>query len=363
LISKSIPLSRNMEFFLDKKRVWKTLLLTALFNTIIALFLTHLGFGGGFMVNLIFSQSIGLSICSSILLGHYFVRAPSGRGHILMVLGAMIIGATAGSFLGALIAGIPFTVILQGRPALFIQMLFMGILFGTVISYFFFSREKISQTEALLQEEQIKRLTLEKKTLETHLRLLQAQIEPHFLFNSLSNILSLLESDPAKGRRMLEDLTRYLRASLTRAREDTTTLGQEMELVQAYLDICKVRMGERLRYSVELPGRLRDHPFPPMLVQPLVENAVKHGLEARIEGGGISVLVEETPVALRLTVSDTGLGITGDRDGGVGLTNVRERLEALYDGKGRLILEENRPSGLKVTIEIPHEGSEGYHSR
>jgi len=344
-----------MELRLDKKRVLTTLALTAVFNTIIALFLTHLGFGDGLGINFIFSQSIGLCMCSFILGGHYFVRSPSLPGHAILLLITMPAGAAAGAIIGALIVGIPLSEILRGKPAFFIQMLFIGILFGTMITYFFFSRERISQTEAELQKEQIKSLTLEKSTLETRLRLLQAQIEPHFLFNTLSNVLSLFESDPTKGKAMLEDLTRYLRASLSRTRDRMTTLGQEMDLVRAYLDICKVRMEERLRYTIEAPDTLRDMPFPPMLVQPLVENAVKHGIENKMEGGEILIRAEDQAGCCRLVVSDTGSGLSEDTISGIGLANVRERLDALYSGKARLLLEENHPSGLKVTMEIPHE--------
>ena len=137
-----------MELPLDRKRVLTTLALTAVFNTIIALFVTRLGFGTGLFVNFIFSQTIGLCICSLILAGHYFVRGPSITGHVLMLLVAMPVGAALGTFIGAQLAGIPFSQILQGQPALFLQMLFIGVLFGTMITYFFFSRERLSQTEA-----------------------------------------------------------------------------------------------------------------------------------------------------------------------------------------------------------------------
>ena len=344
-----------MELRLDKKRFLTSLALTVVFNTIIALFLTHLGFGSGLYINFIFSQSIGLCMCAFILAGHYFVKRPSIPGHALLLLVAMPAGAAVGAFVGTQIAGFSFSEILRGRPAFFIQMLFIGILFGTMITYFFFSRERISQAEKQLQEEQIKRLTLEKKTLETHLKLLQAQIEPHFLFNTLSNILSLLESDPTKGKAMIEDLTRYLRASLSRTRDRMTTLGQEMDLVRAYLDIYKVRMGERLRYTLEVPEALRDLSFPPMLVQPLVENALKHGLEPKIEGGNIVVKVEQDTDCCRVSVADTGAGLLENSVAGIGLANVRERLEVIFNGKAHLTLEENQPSGLKVTMEIPCE--------
>ena len=340
---------------MDRKSVVTTLALTAVFNTIIALFLTALGFGKGLGANFVFSQSIGLCICSAILAGHSFVRGPSIAGHLAMLLVAMPVGATAGALVGALMAGIPLSEILRGRPALFVQMLFVGILFGTIITYFFFSREKISETQEKLKEEQIRNLTLEKKTLESHLRLLQAQIEPHFLFNTLSNILSLLDSDPVKGKSMLIDLTRYLRASLSRTRDRMTTLGQELDLVRAYLDIYKVRMGQRLRYTMKVPEGLKETPFPPMLVQPLVENALKHGLEPRVEGGEIRVAAEDLGDRFRLVVSDTGAGLMENTLAGVGLSNVKERLEALYGDRGRLILEDNQPSGLRVTMEIPRD--------
>ncbi|MBI5582509.1 MAG: histidine kinase [Deltaproteobacteria bacterium] len=341
----------------------KTLLLTAVFNTVIALFLTLLGFKPEFLPNFIFSQAIGLSICSCILAGHYFFKNLSPAGHFLMVLGAMVLGVTAGAFFGSLATGSPLAGLLRERQFPFIQMLILGILFGTIITYFFFSREKISQTESLLREEQIKGLTLEKKALETRLRMLQAQIEPHFLFNSLSNILSLIDSDPARGKTMLVDLTRYLRASLTRTREGTTTLGQEMDLIRAYLAIQEVRMSGRLRYSLDIQASLRDRPFPPLLVQPVVENALQHGIEPKIEGGELTVRAEETADRLRLVVADTGLGLNGKEKMGIGLTNVRERLAALFDGRGRLILEENRPSGLRVTIEVPNEAPAGRPGR
>jgi LytS/YehU family sensor histidine kinase len=154
---------------------------------------------------------------------------------------------------------------------------------------------------------------------------------------------------------MLMDLTRYLRASLSRTRDRTTTLDQELDLVRAYLDIHKVRMGERLRYTIEVPEALRNLSFPPMLVQPLVENALKHGLEPRVEGGDIVIKVEDYADGYRLTVVDTGSGLSEEAIGGIGLANVKERLEALFNGKARLTLEENQPSGLKVTMEIPCE--------
>ncbi len=183
---------------LDRRRFFKSLLITALFNTIIALFLTVLKYGDGFAINFIFSQCIGLSICTSILTGHLFLKNPTALQHFIMILITLTLGAVLGSFLGAFILGMSFAGIFQGTPVSLFQLLGIGILFGSVITYFFFSQERIAQSKVEMQEERIKRLDSEKSALETHLKMLQAQIEPHFLFNSLSTVLTLMDTDRKK---------------------------------------------------------------------------------------------------------------------------------------------------------------------
>ena len=339
---------------IDGKRLVTSLLITALFNTIIALFLTHLEYGRGFLVNFIFSQSIGLSICASIMAGHLLLRNLNTLQHFFMILISMILGATLGSLLGIFLAGMPLINVFQGKPVPLFQLIGIGILFGSVITYFFFSQERISQVRAEAQEERIKRLDMEKKTLETHLKMLQAQIEPHFLFNTLSTTLTLVDTDREKAVRILSDLIRFLRATLSKSRKDQTTIGSEMEMARAYLSIHRIRMEDRLDYSINMDEALKEEPIPPMLIQPLVENAVKHGLEPTVEGGLLAITAESDSHITRITVSDTGRGLDENGYAGFGLTNIRERLHSLYGPKGRLILEENRPAGVKATIEIPH---------
>ena len=338
---------------INRRHVIRAFSYTAVFNTAIAIFLTFLEFGGGFVDNFIISQCVGMSICSCVMIVHFLFKFVNPFMQLIVIIVALTIGSIVGVLLGTVVAGIGPSIFFQ-KYSLF-QMIILGLLFGSIISYFFVSRETISATKALVQEEKIKRLTSEKKFAETNLRLLQAQIEPHFLFNTLSNILSLSDTDPERGKSMLEDLIHYLRSSLSKTREKTSTIGHEVELIQAYINIFKVRMGDRLRYHIDVPDSIRDVPFPPMLVQPLVENAIKHGLEPRIEGGEISFSAEEEGGILRFEISDTGLGFNEDGEIGVGLSNVKERLQSLYGDKGRLILEENQPSGLKTIIEIPKE--------
>ena len=333
--------------------VVRSFLLTSVFNTLIAAFLTIFEFGDDFFTNFIFSQCIGISICSCVLMAYRFLQKVNLILQLILVATAVIVGSVIGTLLGALAVGINPLIFLE-RHGYLIRILLIGVMFGSIITYIFTSWQRIEVSEAQVQEERIKRLTSEKQMAETNLKVLQAQIEPHFLFNTLSNVLSLLDTDPPKAKSMLSDFIQYLRKSISKIRGESATLGQEIEMIKAYLNIFKVRMGNRLRYRIDLPKHMEDLPFPPMLIQPLVENAIKHGLEPRVEGGEIFIRAEEKEGILRLEVVDTGLGFKEDHDSGMGLSNIRERLQSIYRDQGRLMLEENQPHGLKATIEVPH---------
>jgi PAS domain S-box-containing protein len=214
--------------------------------------------------------------------------------------------------------------------------------------------ERRRAEQSRLKEQEVRRISAERQVVETQLRMLQAQVEPHFLFNTLANIISIIEKDPKLAQEMLRHLTKTLRHALLRSREEVSTLAQEAELLENYLSIFKVRMGLRLDYSVNIPQEIMMLPFPPMLLQPLVENALKHGIEPKIEGGSITIKAEKSGGLLRISVIDTGLGFSDPADSdGMGLENVRARLRALYKDEARLILEDNVPSGLSATIEVP----------
>ncbi|NTZ84428.1 histidine kinase [Burkholderia metallica] len=190
------------------------------------------------------------------------------------------------------------------------------------------------------------------------LALLQAQIEPHFLFNTLANVQSLIERDPARASTMLDSLNRYLRASLRRTRDATSTLGEELELVDALLKIASIRLGERLSYAIDVPADLHALSFSPLLLQPLVENALLHGIEPSLDGGVIVIRGRMRGGMLELNVIDTGVGL-GKSDsplhGGVGLANVSARIRTLYGERGRVAVETNTSAahGVTATLLIP----------
>ncbi len=192
---------------------------------------------------------------------------------------------------------------------------------------------------------------------EARLRALQAQIEPHFLYNTLANVVSLIGPKPAQAQRMLERFIDYLRASLAASRSEEATLGSEAALIAAYLDVLAVRMGERLRYRIDVPDALRQYRIAPMLLQPVVENAIAHGLEPKVEGGEIVVSASVEGEQVYVRVSDTGVGLNESAPrkpgGGVGLSNLRERLRSLYGGAAKVELLENQPCGMTVRLVLP----------
>ena len=200
---------------------------------------------------------------------------------------------------------------------------------------------------------EVDREALEREMQAARLQVLQAQIEPHFLFNSLANVRRLLRTDGVAGRAMLADLLRYLESALPRLREDQPTLEREVEIVRAFLGVHQVRMGERLKVDFDVPPSLGKRVVPPMMLITLVENALKHGLQPLLEGGAIRVAATSGPTTLRVQVEDTGRGLGSSLGAGTGLTNIRARLRSMYGAGAELSLRVNEPRGVVATIELP----------
>jgi hypothetical protein len=214
---------------------------------------------------------------------------------------------------------------------------------------------KAAEATETAESEQLKR-----QVIEARMAAMQAQVEPHFLFNTLASIDHLIETDPPRASQMQKNLIALLRASMPSMREASPTahnLGREMAVIRPYLEILKVRMEDRLQTNISVPEGLLSAEFPSMMIQSLVENAIKHGLEPKAEGGRLGVTAEIVHGNLAVTVADTGLGFgrAATAGTGIGLANIRERLKLLYGDRASMVVADNSPSGTVVTLTVPYQ--------
>jgi hypothetical protein len=239
----------------------------------------------------------------------------------------------------------------------FVGSLGMSLLIALIIGLQARSHYKALVARADAEALRSRALASEKRLAEAGLKLLQAQIEPHFLFNTLANVHGLIDSQPDLARDMLGNFIHYLRASLHVTRQTETTLGMEVSMLESYLALFAVRFQGRLRVTVAVPEALSGVAIAPMLLQPLVENAIKHGIEPSVRGGEVSVRARQEGGMLVIDVGDTGLGFRSDAPQGVGLGNIRDRLQALYGDSAQLDIAEGpgppESRGTVATIRVP----------
>ena len=217
-----------------------------------------------------------------------------------------------------------------------------------------------AETKAAVATETAESEQLKRQVVEARMAAMQAQVEPHFLFNTLASIDHLIETDPPRASTMQKNLIALLRASMPTMRENhpaAHNLGREMAVIKPYLEILKVRMEDRLQTQINVPDGLLSADFPSMMIQSLVENAIKHGLEPKAEGGTLTVKAEIVHGKLAVTVADTGLGFgkAATAGTGTGLNNIRERLQLLYGSKAQMTITENAPSGTVVALTVPYQ--------
>lgn len=233
-------------------------------------------------------------------------------------------------------------------------VIFIPLFIMAIIAKFFIDRARAAQRVAEEKKQEADFHAMTRQVTEARLMALQAQVEPHFLYNTLANVQALTEADPPLASKMVEHLIQYLRAALPKMRETTSTVGQEMDLVRAYLNILKIRMGSRLEFAINLPDDVAKLAFPPLMLPSLIENAIKHGLEPQREGGRIDITASRLAGLISIEVKDTGRGFGSDTSGGgVGLANIRERLAGLYGPEAKLTLTENEPHGVIATLQVP----------
>lgn len=222
---------------------------------------------------------------------------------------------------------------------------------------FFGSAWEEKKIAELMAAEKLKVVSSEKQLVQAQMRMLQAQIEPHFLFNTLANIQSLIGKSPERANLMMDNFIAYLRQTLSASRSQDGTVQQEIDLIRHYLELIKIRMAERLEFEIDIAPTLVTRALPPMLLQPLVENAIKHALEPKEEGGKVRIRGESIHPTnqIRFTIEDNGLGFGANPDSsgtGVGLANLRERLQVLYDGAATMDVIDANP-GTKVVLTLP----------
>jgi sensor histidine kinase YesM len=249
------------------------------------------------------------------------------------------------SFLGLVLAGI------LNRPTLAMMFIVASFIIKVVAGGKRRAERTANEATKRAETEQ-----LERTVLEARMEALQAQIEPHFLFNTLASIDRLIQTDPPRASRMQQSLIHYLRSAMPQMRDGRRpSLGQQIDLCSAFLEIMAVRMEGRLQPVVSVPEGLKSAVFPSMMLQTLLENAIKHGLEPKPEGGRLEIGAEIVDGKLAVHVLDTGLGFMPKAAGGVGLANIRERLQALYDGRAELIISIPPDGGTCATIKVPYE--------
>ena len=241
-----------------------------------------------------------------------------------------------------------------------VDLAILWVLASAVIKAMYKGRIQ-AEVKAAQATENAESEALKRQVVEARMAAMQAQVEPHFLFNTLASIDHLIEVDPPTASKMQKNLIALLRASMPTMREANANgavrdLGRELAVIKPYLEILQMRMEERLQTEIDVPEGLMSAEFPPMMIQGLVENAIKHGLEPKAEGGKLTVKAEILHGKLAVTVADTGLGFgrAATSGTGVGLANIRERLQLLHGSKANVTVTENQPSGTVVTITVPY---------
>ena len=313
--------------------------------------------------NFVIANCIGYLIHGGFRLGDALLPRRTWRGGFALrttyYAGITTIGVFGGYWLGFALLGMAdargFVFSAQGAW----EIGLLSLIISAILASIFLSRERQARAEAAFQRERARVEATEHQFHLAQLKLLEAQIEPHFLYNTLANVISLVDADPAAAKRMVARLIDYLRHAARVGGPAEATVGRQIELLRAYLDLMALRTNARLSYQVDMTPEVATLPLPPMLLQPLVENAIKHGLEPKVAGGLVRVGAHREDSLLVLTVADNGLGFPATRGagaGGLGLSNLRARLDTLYGARARMTIEDAQP-GTTVTLALPIESA------
>ncbi|WAC75591.1 histidine kinase [Roseateles sp. SL47] len=269
---------------------------------------------------------------------------------MICLIAGTTLGYGSGTWLGNHITGLHFKGPFDAPWQALLGTIGFSLLPGIALTFIFLWRGKAAAAEARAE-------TLRRQAAETQLRLLESQLEPHMLFNTLANLRVLIGMDAARAQAMLDHLIAFLRATLVASQADRHALRDEFARLEDYLALMQVRMGQRLRFEFVLPAEVADIQVPPLLLQPLVENAIKHGLEPHVAGGLLQVRAARVPGGLRLEVADNGAGYapaaTPTPGSGFGTRQIRERLAVVYGAQARLEIQARPEGGTRAVIDMP----------
>jgi signal transduction histidine kinase len=329
---------------------WRRLCFVALFSGLISFILWGIGHHVTLDVQLVYSFATGGSIWFLTDVVRQWLFPSNGASWArnwkvwTFIAASIALGFIVGMLIGDWYAGWSTLDLLKFAPQKLAGLVVMCIAISVAFITFFYQQNRLQVAQA--------------QATESKLILLQSQLEPHMLFNTLANLRALIDIDAARAQNMLDRLIDYLRATLGASRVTSHALSLEFDRLDDYLALMQIRMGQRLTYRLDLPDDLREIVCPALLLQPLVENAVLHGLEPNPQGGEIVVCASQTHQQLVLTVADTGLGLqqadsSMSLDSGFGLTQLRERLATLYGDRATVLLTAHTPKGTLVTLTLP----------
>jgi sensor histidine kinase YesM len=341
----------------------RRLFMAMAFNTVIALGISAFG-EHHFGINFVYSQCIGLSIWGLMDFGCRLLM-PNRVNHWRRLFWIVPLGATLGYLIGTLVADTLLNThsfqYWTNAPGKAVGFLILSLVAGTATTYYFMSREQLASAREGQAHADAQAQAAQRHAAESQLKLLQTQLEPHMLFNTLANLRVLIGLDAARAQDMLDHLVAYLRATLDASRATRHSLQAEFDRLRDYLELMAVRMGPRLRYTLDLPPELANLSVPPLLLQALVENSIKHGLEPQVEGGSITVSARLDGGLLTLEVANTGAGCSADLNlppepsASFGLAQVRARLHTSYGDLGTIKFIAGHAGGMRVSITFPSE--------
>ena len=293
--------------------------------------------------------AVTLSVALAIAAGSRFAgrSAPTRAA----TLGAAIVaGASLGELMLIVFGG------LDAPPdaASALERIGRWVILAASIAALYYLWRRTAAASAAAQTAELSRVQTERQIVQAQLQALRSQIEPHFLFNTLATVRRLHVTEPEQGAQLLAQFLAYLRSTLLGCGDSGNTLGQEIDLVSAYLGVVAVRMTGRMSLQIDVPEALRGCTFPALTIATLVENAVKHGLGPAPQGGRLAVSARRDGDALEVVVADTGVGFSGSGGTGIGLANIRARLQTLYGPAGTLALAANTPCGVRATMRVPY---------